>query len=408
MGALQKEEDDVNEGIQESLSASDLSGRQLRSRAHCRVKYTDGSKETRGDEPDDDQDSECSSDDRGNEVPSTTASTNVRKQTITAHARQWRKEDLPATLIDWDTAPPLFLQKHVTPTKCFERFFGDTVVEHIIRETIKIYANGKGGHSFKTDFVEVRAFFSIVLVCGYNSLPRRRMYWEQQDDCHNSAISKTMSRNRFELLMRYIHVADNNKLIAGDKFAKIKPLYNLLNERFVRFFPVQQHPSIDESRIPYYDKHSLKQCIRGKVIRIGCKQWVIATPLGHAPYLDLYQRASAAYDRKFGLGHSVAMGLVNQLPNGPHYHLYFDNFFTGLRLLKGLSDTGSAATGTVGSNRTEKCPTDLIGLKNAKRGSIHYRHDRHHGIVVCAWNDNSIVTLASNQDGVFPMAKESR
>ncbi|GFN91493.1 hypothetical protein PoB_001799900 [Plakobranchus ocellatus] len=43
------EEDDVNDDVQESVCASYLSGRQLRSQAHCCVKYTDGSNRTIGD-----------------------------------------------------------------------------------------------------------------------------------------------------------------------------------------------------------------------------------------------------------------------------------------------------------------------------------------------------------------------
>ncbi|GFO03092.1 PiggyBac transposable element derived 3 [Plakobranchus ocellatus] len=128
------------------------------------------------------------------------------------------------------------------------------------------------------------------------------MYWEQQEDTHN-ANSITMSRNRFDVLMRHIHVADNDRIIVCGEFGKIRPLYNLINESFIKFFPIQKDLSIHESIIPYYGKHSWKQCIRGKPIQFGYKQWVIATPLGYAAYLDLYHGAGAGYYRKLGVGH---------------------------------------------------------------------------------------------------------
>ena len=111
--------------------------------------------------------------------------------------------------------------------------------------------------------------------------------------------------------------------------------------------------------IPYYGKNYLKQHIKGKPIRFGYKQWVIATPLGYACHLEPYQGAGTGLDKHYGPGNGVAIGLVGHLPQGPRYHVFFDNFFTSLRLLKGLSDLGIAATGTIRSNRTDKCPIDI-------------------------------------------------
>ncbi|KAK3777017.1 hypothetical protein RRG08_008872 [Elysia crispata] len=153
--------------------------------------------------------------------------------------------------------------------------------------------------------------------------------------------------------------------------------------------------------IPYYGKNSLKQHIKGKPIRFGYKQWVIATPLGYACRLEPYHRAGTGFDKQYSLGYGVVMGLVGHLPQGPWYHV----FFISLRLLKGLSDLGIAATGTIRSNRTEKCPIDIKALNKRERGSFDFRHDREDDLIVCSWNDNSVVTLASNNDNVEPLAK---
>ena len=53
----------------------------------------------------------------------------------------------------------------------------------------------------------------------------------------------------------------------------------------------------------------------------------------------------------------------------------------------------------------EKCPIDTKALNKQERGSFDFRHDREDGLIVCAWNDNSVVTLASNSDTVGPLTR---
>ena len=122
--------------------------------------------------------------------------------------------------------------------------------------------------------------------CLYNDLNRRRMYWEKQYDVINLAISNAMSRTRFKTILRYLHLADKENLAENDKYAKVRPLFDLLNIRFSQYFPNEQNLSIDESMIPCYGKNSLKQHIKRKPIRFGYKQWIITTPLGYACHLE--------------------------------------------------------------------------------------------------------------------------
>ena len=77
----------------------------------------------------------------------------------------------------------------------------------------------------------MRAFLALLLLSGYVSLPRRRMYWEKLRDVNNKAVASTMSRHRFEEIFRFLHLADNNHLQKEDKFAKIRALVSLLNAK---------------------------------------------------------------------------------------------------------------------------------------------------------------------------------
>ena len=216
----------------------------------------------------------------------------AKKQKAKKPERPWVEKDLSpkAELVrdwPWTEHTPEFLSEDLSPTKSFYRFFDDGVVNFIIEQTVS-YAKSKGDHMFTIATCEFRAFIAILFISGYNSLPRRPMYWEPSDDVYNAAVSKLMSRNRFDQIMRYLHLADNAAINKDDKLGKVRPLFNLINERLINFFPLEKNLSVDESMIPYFGKHSMKQCICSKPIRFGFKQWVLATPLGYAVHLSPY------------------------------------------------------------------------------------------------------------------------
>ena len=43
-----------------------------------------------------------------------------------------------------------------------------------------------------------------------------------------------------------------------------------------------------------------------------------------------------------------------------------------------------------------------------KSGAFDFRHDRKDELIACAWNDNSVVPLASNSDTLGPLATVAR
>ncbi|XP_071051462.1 piggyBac transposable element-derived protein 3-like [Onthophagus taurus] len=241
---------------------------------------------------------------------------------------------------------------------------------------------------------------------GYNSVVRYKMYWEKSIDCNYQGISSLMSRNRFEELLRYFHVADNANLTQDDRFAKVRPLWDLLNKRWLKYYPGDRNLSIDESMIPYYGKHGAKQHIHGKPIRFGYKTWSICTRLGYLIHGELYQGASTGNTHpEFGVGGSVVLDLLSRLPPA-NYSLYMDNFFTSLPLLNELKKLGHDATGTIRENRVEKAP--LNDKKEMKRGSYHQCTNVLSGITLVRYNDNNIVRVASTESGVRPIGTVKR
>ena len=116
------------------------------------------------------------------------------------------------------------------PVSLFEKFFTDDIMKFICEESIR-YAISKGNHSFTIDINTLRTFITILLVRGYMDLPRRPMYWQYNEDTHNATVSSLLSRNRFDKITQNLHLADNSNLDKEDKFAKVKPLIDKLNEQ---------------------------------------------------------------------------------------------------------------------------------------------------------------------------------
>ena len=305
-----------------------------------------------------------------------------KRQVKQPSQRDWIKQDTPTSEQNSENTETFldYSSTYSSPASLFELFFDSDVMEMISENSVK-YARQKGNLTFVVTAQELRLFLAILINSGYAPLPRRRMYWEPSDDVKNIAISNAMSRNRFEEIMQFLHLADNSNLGENDKVAKVRPLLAMLNERFLRYFAGPNIFSIDESMVPYYGRNTMKQYIRGKPIRFGYKMWCMNTPLGYCVQCEPYQGAGVT-DAEVGLGGSVILDLISELP-GVSCDLYFDNFFTSLKLINMLSSKNIRATGTVRPNRVEKCP--LVApevLKKQKRGTFDYLYDQSSDVLV--------------------------
>ena len=255
----------------------------------------------------------------------------------------------------------------------------------------------------------MKAWLAILFLSGYVSVQRWRMYWEVGSESTNQLVTNSMSRNRFEKIKKYAHYADNTKLDKADKFAKLRPFFNKLNIAYLSL--IQQHLqkdlSIAEAMATYYGRHSAKQYIQNKPIKYGYKFWCLCDLLGYLIQFEPYQ-GKQSLSTTLGVGASVVLRLISPLPP-LSFHLFGDRFFSSLKIVDILTEKGIGYTGTVKSNRLEKCP-----LKNAKdlskmeRGSFDHQHDSSSGILAMSYNDNKVFSVISNVYGILQMTSSKR
>ena len=130
--------------------------------------------------------------------------------------------------------------------------------------------------------------------------------------------------------------------------------------------------------------------------------------------MEPYQGVGSRIDPKYkdlGLGAGVILqyaDVISSIADDP-CHIFLDDFFTSIPLLAELSQRKLKATGTIRENRTSKCPLqDTKAMKKTERGSYDFRLAKDENIVVCKWNDNSVVSIASNALSVRPTHNVTR
>ena len=180
---------------------------------------------------------------------------------------------------------------------------------------------------------EIETFLANVILTGYNSRPRQCLYWSKNDNVTCSLVSRNMARKRFEDIKRYLHFVDNNHLQIGEKLAKTRLLQDRINHFLQQFGVFSKDLSIDEQMVPHFGRHSFKMFIRGKPIRFGYKNWVLASSYGYPYKFETCTGASKSKDSSKPLGPQVVCSLLSVVKNPTCYHVYFDNFLSFFLLL---------------------------------------------------------------------------
>ena len=322
--------------------------------------------------------------------------------------RNWRSVDSTKRiqLNQWNQ-PSLKFDKNLQPHQIFELFLTDDEIQRICFESIN-YARQKGNHVFTMTIERFKSFLAILLLSGYNELPRQEMYREKQEDTNTLAAS-LLSKSEFEDSKKHLHLFNNSALNSSDKFAKGRLLFIAINKTSLNYQP-SQHVSINESMVPYFGRHGAKQYIHGQPIKFGYKLWVMATPLGYCiqfcPYAGKDRIVQEYTDIGLGLGASAVAHLAESLPEveNSNYHVVMDNFFTSPKLLRYLKSKGIAATGTVRVNRMANVTLkDMKSMQKEKRGSFDVFSDISSNKAAVRCKDNKVVNRLSTYTSKEPM-----
>ena len=216
---------------------------------------------------------------------------------------------------------------------------------------------------------EMKAYMGFMILMGIVKLPSISDYWKRDETFNYAPISSRITRDRFLVIQRYLHFADNSILVPPgadgyDRLEKIRPVIRMINEHLLALYNPIKEVSIDEAMIPFKGRSSMKQFMSKKHVKRGFKVWT------RADATNGYISEFYVYTGKEGnrvethLGTRVVKSLTNQL-TGLYHHVYFDNYFTSISLLLDLLKEGIYSCGTMRTNR-KGSPGGLQAV--AKRG----------------------------------------
>ena len=290
------------------------------------------------------------------------------------------------------------------------KYFPSELFEKIATES-NIYCMRETGTNLNTTPAEIQKFFGMNMLMGNVSLPRIRMYW--QPATRINRVADIIPVDRFFKIRQYIHAVSARELLESnkDKFWKNARVIAAVRKACLQL-PREEFSSIDEQMIPFTGRMPAKQVMKSKPTPVGIKNWVMCGKSGRVLDFEIYQGAGAGIPLEYkalGLGAAVVLRLSETIPKDKNYKLCFDNYFTGIPLIRELKNRGILSIGTLRSNRICNCPLlTEKEIKSGPRGGIDFKVSAEKDICVSRWLDNGVVTLASTFAGVEPIDQVRR
>ena len=126
----------------------------------------------------------------------------------------------------------------------FKCYIHEGIIDHLVRETnmyTQQYLAKEGDnlrpHSLarnwkETDRAEIIAFLAILILIGIMYKPRLSMFWSKDTLMSTPVFGQLTSRDRFLLLLKFLHFADNRNYNLCDpdcdKLYKVKEVANMI------------------------------------------------------------------------------------------------------------------------------------------------------------------------------------
>lgn len=365
----------------------------------------------------------------------------------TKESVQWVKEK------QLDTKLPVFdgqfglkeevkLPTNPTPCDFFNLFLTSEIVDYIVEQS-NLYRTQEDLKQEPMDRIDFYRLLGFLFYSSLIRLPSKSDYWSS--GCGVDLVMKNVTRDRVDQLLRTLHF--NNNILQQQPVDKIQPLIDRFNDRCSCVVHPESIIAIDEQMVKYKGKtapKSLKQYMPQKPTKRGFKFWSKCGASSFTYKVKLYEgstkhqtiiQSASNMNRKdrdrrihtqnfthddqektnefndlkkrVGLSGLVVLDLLDNFPKGTH--VFVDNYFSSIGLLREMTLRGYGLTCTLRSNRIGDCPIESEKTMMKKpRGYLDYLASNDKKMIIVAWHDNRRVLLGSNIIGIEPVTSSSR
>lgn len=338
---------------------------------------------------------------------------------------EWNWQPINDESIDYPDVPFLDIEglnirmNTTTPLSFFELYVTDELVELMVTETNR-YASDYiadetidvsetyTGTWVDTNVVEMKTFIGLLFLMGINHKPTIPLYWSTDELFHTPIFARAMNRNRFQLLLKFLHFNNNNDPDFDvndenrDRLHKVRPLIDILRRRCRTVYTPGQNVSVDESLVLYKGRLHFKQFIRTKRARFGIKLYELTTADGITLDFLVYCGRGMFDDDdqndEMPTTERIPVTLMQPFLDSGRI-LYTDNFYTSPSLAKYLLEHNTHLCGTIRTNRKHFCK-ELIDVQ-LEKGHAEFYLSETYNVIACKYR--AAQDKASNQQKVVYM-----
>lgn len=229
---------------------------------------------------------------------------------------------------------------------------------------------------------------------GIVKYPKIPDYWRKNRLYNNTFVPSVMSRNRFQLLLRVLHFANNDGADKDNRLYKVEDIIKKFQTKCSNEANPGETLAVDETMVPFRGRLIFRQYIPSKRHRYGIKLFKLCDPKGYTYRLSVYTGKNFEdTGKEKGLAEKVVMDLVHDyLEEGRT--LITDNYYTSLPLAKSLLASKTHLLGTLRKNR--KGLSKEVMNAQLKRGEIVGKESTT-GLVIGKWKDKRDVPFLSTK-----------
>uniref|UniRef100_A0A671M944 PiggyBac transposable element-derived protein domain-containing protein n=1 Tax=Sinocyclocheilus anshuiensis TaxID=1608454 RepID=A0A671M944_9TELE len=253
-----------------------------------------------------------------------------------------------------------------TPMSLFKRFFSETAVSTLCRNTNAQAARVRAKeHKYKWTDVsisELYCYFGLLFYMAMLKLRSIRDYWRQDNLFSVSFPATIMSRDRYRTISWNLHMShpdadqDNDRkrgTAEHDRLFRVRPLMDTIRHACKAIYHPRKNLAVDERMVACKAHTGMTQYMKAKPTRWGFKLFVLAdSSNGYTVDFAVYTGKNN-FPTGHGLSYDAVTSLLDRTVLGSGYHVYMDNFYTSPKLLSDLFALKFGACGTYRDNRKD-------------------------------------------------------
>lgn len=202
-----------------------------------------------------------------------------------------------------------------------------------------------------------------------------------------------MSRNKFLLLHRFFHLNDNQQENT-DILHKLRPIIMKCNLLWSQYFSAGLSLTLDEAMVKFKGKLKFRQYLKDKPVKWGIKCFLMCDSFsGYCYKIEVYTGKSTIINN-IAKTNTYTHDLVMRMAEGFENYwrvIYFDNYYTTIKIVKSLYEKKIGCVGTLRKNRAHE--KEKLEDPKVQGEFKNFANSPDNNIILTLWKDSEVVRI---------------